>query len=65
MKKLSINKMYTPQDIAKILSRKEGEIIALLEEEKKVTLGKKIFGYWYVRGKQVIEIQKLLKGKKC
>lgn len=65
MKKLHLYKMYTPQDIAKILLRKEEEIIALLEERRKDgLLGRKIFGFWYVRGKQVIEIQKLLKEKK-
>ena len=62
MKKLYTYKLYTPQDIAEILLRKEEEIIALLEKKK--TIGRKILGFWYVRGKQVIEIQKLLKGKK-
>jgi len=62
MKKLYLHKLYTPQDIAKILQRKEEEIIALLERERtKGVLGRKIMGFWYVRGKQVIEIQKLLK----
>jgi len=65
MKKLYLHKLYTPQDIAKILQRKEEEIIALLERERtKGVLGRKIMGFWYVRGKQVIEIQKLLKGDK-
>ena len=65
MKTLHLYKLYTPQDISKILSRKEEEIIDLLERERtKGILGRKILGFWYVRGKQVIEIQKLLKGKK-
>lgn len=62
MKKLYLYKLYTPRDIAKILQRKEEEIINLLEREKTKILGRKILGFWYVRGKQVIEIQKLLKG---
>lgn len=66
MKKLHLYKMYTPRDIAKILLRKEEKIIALLEERRKNgLLGRKIFGFWYVRGKEILEIQKLLKEKKC
>lgn len=66
MKKLYTYKLYTPREIAKILSRKEEEIITLLEKERaKGTLGRKIFGFWYVRGKEILEIQKLLKEKKC
>jgi len=60
MKKLHLYKIYTPGDIAKILSRKEEEIIALLEEKK--IIGRKMFNFWYVRGKEILEIQKLLKG---
>ena len=62
MKTLYLYKLYTPRDIAEILLRKEEEIIALLEKKK--TIGRKIMGFWYVRGKQIIEIQKLLKGEK-
>jgi hypothetical protein len=66
MKKLNLYKMYTPQDIAKILLKKEEEIVALLEERRKDSLlGRKIFGFWYLRGVDVIKIQKLLKEKKC
>ena len=55
--------MYTPRDVARFILRKEEDIIALLEKEK---IGKKICGFWYVKGKQIIEIQKKLKGeKKC
>ena len=65
MKKLYLHKLYMPRDISKILQRKEEEIIALLERERtKGILGRKMLGFWYVRGKQVIEIQKLLKGDK-
>lgn len=65
MRKLHLYKMYTPSDIAKILLRKEEEIIALLEGKRKDgLLGRKIFGFWYVRGKEILEIQKLLKEKK-
>ena len=60
MKRLHLYKIYTPRDIAKILLRKEEEIIALLEEKK--TIGRKMFNFWYVRGKEILEIQKLLKG---
>lgn len=59
MKKLHLHKIYTPRDVAIFISRKEGNIIALLEKEK--TIGKKMMGFWYVRGEEVIKIQKLLK----
>lgn len=62
MKKLHLYKIYTPREVAIFISREEKDIINLLEKKK--TIGKKMMGYWYVRGKQVIEIQKLLKGVK-
>ena len=62
MKKLHLYKIYTPQDVAIFISRKEEDIVALLEEKK--TIGKKMMGFWYIRGKEVIEIQKLMKGKR-
>ncbi len=62
MKKLHLYKIYTPRDIAKFILREEDKIIDLLEKKK--TIGKKMMGFWYVRGKEVIEIQKLLKGVK-
>ena len=62
MKTLHLHKIYTPRDIAKFILKKEEDIINLLEKKK--TIGKKMMGYWYVRGKETIEIQKLLKEKK-
>ena len=59
MKKLHFYKMYTPRDVSIFISRKEKDIIKLLEEGK--AKGIKLMGYWYVRGKEVIEIQKLMK----
>lgn len=65
MRKLHPYKIYTPQDVAKFILRKEEEIIALLEKERKSgKLGRKIMGFWYVRGREVIEIQKLFKASK-
>lgn len=62
MKKLHLHKMYTPRQVSKYILRKEEDIITLLERKK--TIGKKMFGYWYVRGSEVIEIQKLMKGER-
>ena len=77
MKKLHLYKIYTPRDVSIFILREEKEIIALLEKRMtdSVTdiskfhfapkpIGRKIMGFWYVRGKEVIEIQKLLKGDK-
>jgi len=67
MKKYKIyaHKLYSPKDIERRMGIKEEKIIALLERERtKGILGRKILGFWYIRGKQVIEIQKLLKDKK-
>ena len=62
MKKLHLYKIYTPRDVSIFILRKEKDIIALLEKEK--TIGIKMMSYWYVRGSDVIKIQKLLKGNK-
>ena len=65
MKTLHLYKIYTPRDVAKFISRKEEDIITLLEKKRPSgKLGRKIMGFWYVRGKEIIEIQKLLKGVK-
>ena len=62
MKTLHLYKIYTPRDVAKFILREEDKIIDLLEKKK--TIGRKIMGYWYVRGSEVIKIQKLMKEKK-
>ena len=62
MKTLHLYKIYTPRDVAKFILGKEGDIINLLEKKK--TIGRKMMGFWYIRGKEVIEIQKLMKEKK-
>lgn len=65
MRKLHLYKIYTPRDVAKFILREERDIINLLEKERKSgKFGRKIMGFWYVRGKEVIEIQKLMKGGK-
>lgn len=65
MKTLHLHKIYTPRDIAKFILKKEEDIIALLEKKRSSgKLGRKIMGFWYVRGKEVIEIQKLFKEAK-
>ena len=62
MRKLHLYKIYTPREVAIYILKKEDEIINLLEKKK--TIGRKMMGFWYVRGREVIEIQKLLKGVK-
>lgn len=65
MKKLHLHKIYTPRDVSIFILREEKDIIALLEKNRKSgILGRKIMGFWYVRGREVIEIQKLMKGEK-
>ena len=62
MKTLHLYKIYTPRDVAKFISRKEEDIIALLEKKRSSgKLGRKIMGFWYVRGREVVTIQKLMK----
>lgn len=57
-----VHKLYSPKDMERRMGIKEEKVIALLEKERtKGILGRKILGFWYIRGKQVIEIQKLLK----
>ena len=64
MKKLHLYKMYNPRDVSIFISRKEEDIVTLLEKKRSSgKLGRKIMGFWYVRGREVIKIQKLLKGK--
>ena len=62
MRTLHFHKLYTPSDVSKIIQRKEEDIITLLEEGK--AKGRKMMGFWYIRGSDVIQIQKLLKGVK-
>lgn len=65
MKKLHLYKIYTPRDVSQFILKKEEDIIALLEKKRSSgKLGRKIMGFWYVRGKEVIKIQKLMKGTK-
>ena len=65
MKKLHLYKIYTPRDVSKFILREEKDIVALLERERpKGVIGRKMMGYWYIRGRDVIKIQKLLKGER-
>ena len=61
MRTLHFHKLYTPSDVSKIIQRKEEDIITLLEENK--AEGRKFGNFWYIRGREVIKIQKLLKEK--
>ncbi len=61
MKKLHLYKMYTPKDVSIFISRKEEDIISVLE---KGGIGKKMMGFWYVSGKQILKLQKIMKGVK-
>ena len=64
MKTLHLYKIYTPRDIVIFILKKEEDIIALLEKNRKSgLLGRKIFGFWYIRGSDIIKIQKLMKEK--
>jgi len=61
MKTLHFHKLYTPSDVSKIIQRKEEDIVKILEEGR--AEGKNFRGFWYIRGREVIKIQKLLKEK--
>jgi len=61
MRTLHFHKLYTPSDVSKIIQRKEEDIITLLEENK--AEGRKFGNFWYIRGSEVVQIQKLLKEK--
>ena len=64
MKKLHLYKMYTPKDVSIFISRKEEDIISLLEKgySSQGKIGKKMMGFWYVSGRGVLKIQKTMKG---
>ena len=64
MKKYKIysHKLYSPKDMAKRTGIEEEKIIALLEEKK--TIGKKMGNFWFIRGREILEINKRLKERK-
>ena len=61
MKKYKIYayKLYLPRDIARRIGVEKEKIIDLLEKNK--TIGKKMGACWFVRGSEVLEINKILK----
>jgi len=64
MKKYKIydHKLYSPKDMAKRTGIEEEKIISLLEEKK--TIGKKMGNFWFIRGREILEINKRIKERK-
>lgn len=60
--KIYSHKLYSPRDIERRTGIKEEKIIALLEKKK--TIGRKLGNFWFIRGSEILEIKKLLKGTK-
>lgn len=60
--KIYAHKLYLPRDVARRINIEEKKIIALLEEKK--TIGRKMGVCWFIRGSEILEINKLLKGVK-
>jgi len=65
MKKYSIwsHKLYSAKDVERRIGIEEKKIIDLLEEKK--TIGRKMGNFWFIRGREILEINRLLKEKKC
>lgn len=61
MKKVNPFLMYSLRDVEKRTGIKEDKIKSLLEEKKNI--GRKIGNYWFVRGREIREINRLLKDK--
>ena len=57
--KIYAHKLYSPKDMAKRTGIEEEKIIALLEDKK--TIGKKMGNFWFIRGREILEINKRLK----
>jgi len=79
MKKYKIysHKLYSPKDIERRMGIKEEETIDFLEKRRTISaadiskfhlspkpLGFKMGNFWFIRGREVLEIRKLLKGEK-
>ena len=64
MKKYKIytHKLYLPRDIARRIGTEEEKIIALLEKEK--TIGRKMGACWFIRGSEILGINKIFKERK-
>lgn len=56
------HKLYSAKDVSRRIGIEEKKIIDLLEEKK--TFGRKLGNFWLVRGSDIVEIKKLLKGDK-
>ena len=57
--KIYSHKLYSPKDVSGRTGISVKKIIALLEKNK--TFGKKMGNFWFIRGSEVLEINKILK----
>ena len=64
MKKYKIysHKLYSAKDVERRIGIGKEKVIDLLEKNK--TFGRKMGNFWFIRGREVLEIKKLLKGDK-
>jgi len=60
--KIYAHKLYSAKDVEKRTGIEEEKIIALLEEKK--TIGRKMGNFWFIRGREILEINKRLKDRK-
>jgi len=64
MKKYKIyaHKLYSAKDVERRIGIEKEKIIDLLEKNK--TFGRKMGNFWFIRGREISEINKLLRRKK-
>lgn len=64
MKKYSIwaHKLYGAKDVEGRIGIKESEIKSFLEKRKNI--GRKMGNFWFIRGSEILEINRLLKEKR-
>jgi hypothetical protein len=61
--KIYFQKLYSAKDVERRIGIEEKKIIDLLEEKK--TFGRKMGNFWLIRGREILEINRLLKERKC
>ena len=64
MKKYRIHpfRLYSPRDVERRIGIEREKIIAFLDKKK--TIGRKMGNFWFIRGKEIVEIRKALEGNK-
>ena len=60
--KIYSHKLYTPKDVSRRTGIDVKKIIALLEKNK--TFGRKMGNFWFIRGSEILEINKILRRNK-